>query len=214
MRLIKDSPAGRASLVLFVEVLGAGAWAFVDQDFLQRNAIWFVIAGLAGLSIAWFWDEIAEFRDWRKQKGKPKVEQWLPIDDAVKYLADYPIPDTLLIFDPNFPIRISNALKDRLVCEDLRARGRYFHVLHGGIQEPPLHPLKPIKPEEWEGGHVEAYFVLQGVFRQIASGQHGNVVRTGDHEGYHDVVVSLNDLKDIWPNKGALRPNKDGVSRA
>jgi|TARA_B100000378_G_scaffold132371_1_gene106916 hypothetical protein len=191
-----------------VEILGAGAWALVDQDFLQRNAVWFVAIGLAGLIIAWFWDEIADYREWRKERGKPRVEQWMFIDDAVKYLADFPLPEDLLLRDPNFPIRVSNALKDRLVCGDLRARGRPYNVLRGGIQDPPRNPLNRIDAEVWQTAQIEAYFVLQGVLRQVAAGRHTNVVMINDHEGFHDVVVSRNELEDIWPTRGALRPAK------
>lgn len=208
MLRIKDSPAGRTGLVILAEALGAGAWALVDQDFLQRNAIWFVAIGLVGIGAAWFWDEIAEFRDWRRQRGKPRVEQWLFIDDAVKYLSDTPLPEDLLLRDPNFPIRVSNALKDRLVCGDLRARGRPYNVLRGGIHDPPLHPLMPIEADVWQTARIEAYYVLQGVLRQVAAGRHPNVVMTNDHEGFHDVVVSRNELEDIWPKRGALRPAK------
>lgn len=214
MLRVKDTPAGRTGLVLLVEILGAGAWALVDQDFLQRNAIWFVAVALVGLGAAWFWDEIADYREWRRQRGKPRVEQWMFIDDAVRYLADFPLPPTMLLLDPSFSIRVSNALKDRLVCGDLRARGRPFNVLRGGIQEPALHPLKPIDAEVWQTAHIEAYYVLSGIVRQVAAGNHRNVVMTGDNEGFHDVVVSRNELEDIWPTRGALRPLTDKTKSA
>ncbi|MEL7691087.1 hypothetical protein [Citromicrobium bathyomarinum] len=129
---------------------------------------------------------------------------WVPLDDAIRYLANYPVPKAKLHFDHNLPIRISNALRDALLCGDLQARGRRFDTLRGGIKNPPLHGLKPIPPEDWDGIHIESYFVLNGRLQQSAAGRHASTVNTADNQGYHAIIVRRDQLQALWPEAGAM----------
>ncbi len=133
-----------------------------------------------------------------------QMPQWVSLDDAVRYLANYPVKKGKLLFDAHLPVRISIALRDALLCGDLDARGREFYTLRGGIKDPPLHGLKPIPAGEWDGVHIESYFTLHGRFGQAAAGRHESTVETDDNQGYHDIKVRRDQLVSLWPEPGML----------
>ncbi|MEL7719493.1 hypothetical protein AAG604_05735 [Citromicrobium bathyomarinum] len=165
-----------------------------------------VIAGLLLLLTIVLWlFENRKPADTPDASSSSPASQWVPLDDAIRYLADYPVPQAQMLFDPHLPIRIGLALRDALLCGDLDARGRRYDTLRGGIKDPPLHSLKPIPPEDWDGAHIESYYVLQGQFRQVAAGRHSSVIETSDNKGYHDIRVRRDQLQKLWPRKGALR---------
>jgi hypothetical protein len=130
----------------------------------------------------------------------PPLETWMPLDDAIRYLAKgsqwgaEQNPD-----DPYFSVNLGIQLRDALACSDLSARGRKFHVLRGGVQDPPLHPLTPIPPGFWETVHIDAYRALHREGQNIGSRLVENVVRSGDHEGVYDVQLNKRQVEGLWP---------------
>lgn len=133
---------------------------------------------------------------------EPAVDpvKWVPLDDAVRYIARVSTwghdQDHA---DPNFSIRVLILMRDALRCGDIRARGRKFHTLHGGIKNPPLHSLEPIGQEFWEGVHIEAYWALNGTAAEVGGRRDGNAVKKGAYEGMHDVVLDARALVALWP---------------
>jgi hypothetical protein len=65
MAWITDSALGRTLSAAFGELIVAGLWGYVDAEFVSQNAFWFVAIGMSGLLLAWFWDQILEFRRWK-----------------------------------------------------------------------------------------------------------------------------------------------------
>lgn len=178
----------------------------------------------------WWWDRRrnrpATIDDWiHSQPGPPPApnqaatdhgtrETWSPLDEAIRYLAkgsQWGAGQNQT--DPHFPIRLSTELLDALLCGDLSARGRYYHVLRGGIQDPPLHSLKPIDKDFWDGVHIETYFPLQGRIQAIASKGVESAVRKSDHEGLHDVRLNKRQLEALWPPRPA-KVSKDEFGEA
>ena len=142
------------------------------------------------------------------------VPPWTPLDDAIRYLAKgSQWGAAQKRTDSHFPIRLSIELRDALLCGDLSARGRQYHVLKGGIQDPPLHSLKPIEKEFWDGVHIESYFPLQGRVQSIASKGVESAVRKGDHEGMHDIRIDTRQLLALWPAQSATSPSRNEESR-
>lgn len=134
-----------------------------------------------------------------------QAERWIPLDQAIRYLArrsqwsEHHSPD-----DPQFSINVSTQIRDALACGDLTARGRYFHVLRGGVAAD--HPLTPIPQEYWKGVRIEAYWPLVGTPQNIASHRVENVVRNGDHEGMHDVRLEQTHVEALWPPRQSAHP--------
>jgi hypothetical protein len=125
---------------------------------------------------------------------------WLSLDSAIRYLGTQSGWDrNQKLNDPHLPTNISIQLRDALVCGDLNARGRKFHTLRGGIQDPPLHPLEPIPEDFWKSAHIEAYWPLHGEMQRIAAGRYENVVRCGEHEDLHDVRLGRRKVEELWP---------------
>lgn len=127
-------------------------------------------------------------------------EQWVSLDNAVRYLASgsqWGAEQNHA--DPHFPTKLGIQLRDALACGDLAARGREYHVLRGGITDPPLHPLRPIPSDFWERATIEAYWPLQGRVQSVASRGVESVVRKSDHDGMHDVCFSRRELEALWP---------------
>lgn len=128
------------------------------------------------------------------------VETWVPLDEAVRYLAKRSQwGTTQKPTDPHLPTNVGIQLRDALVCGDLTARGRQYHVLKGGIKDPPMHPLMPIPISFWQTAVIQAYWPLQGRVQSIASRGVESVVRKGDHEGMHDVRLNRPQLEALWP---------------
>lgn len=88
MGKIRESASGRTVVTLFGEAAVTGLWAYVDAEFLEKNAFYFVFVGIAGLLISWFWDEISDFRKWKKGFGeKPSLSvELMTSDDGNNYL--------------------------------------------------------------------------------------------------------------------------------
>lgn len=125
---------------------------------------------------------------------------WMPLDDAIRYLAhDSEWGAGHNPNDPLIPTYVGQALHDALLCGDLGARGRKYHVLRGGIKKPPLHPLEPIPAEFWRDARLDAYWPLQGRVQMIASHGAENVARKGDHEGMHDIRLDKSQVEALWP---------------
>lgn len=133
--------------------------------------------------------------------SKPK---YVPLDDAIRYLGGYPVSETRMLTDPNFTIRVAVALRDALSCGDIEARARKFETLHGGIRNPPMHPMQPIPPEVWQRVDINAYWALNGVIPQIAAGRHPNAVETGPNQGLHDIQLDRRQLEALWPKPGMI----------
>jgi hypothetical protein len=52
--------------VLAAEAIAVGVTSFIDAQFLARNAVWFVAAGVGGLFVAALWEQIGEFIEWKR----------------------------------------------------------------------------------------------------------------------------------------------------
>jgi hypothetical protein len=126
------------------------------------------------------------------------AETWIPLDQAIRHLARRSQwSEHQDARDPNFSIDVSRQIHDAFACGDLVARGRYFHVLKGGVAA--AHPLTPIPKKYWKRGRIEAYWPLAGAAQNIASHRVENVVRNGDHEGMHDVRLEQAQVEALWP---------------
>jgi hypothetical protein len=131
----------------------------------------------------------------------PPLETWMPLDEAIRYLAKGSQwgagqdPN-----DPYFSVNLSVQLRDALACGDLTARGRKFHVLRGGVQDPSPHPLTPIPPGFWQTAHIDAYRALRREGQNIGSRLVENAVRSGDHEGMYDVQLNKRQMEVLWPS--------------
>lgn len=129
-----------------------------------------------------------------------RPETWMPLDEAIRYLAkDSQWGADQNPNDPGFSVRVAIEMRDALACGDLIARGRWFHLLKGGVQDPPLHVLKPIPEEYWGGVQIDAYRALHREGRRLGSQLVENVVQSGDHEGMHDIQLSKRQVEARWP---------------
>jgi hypothetical protein len=185
---------------------GAGAvtGATAEQTWLQ-------IIGWAGMVLglgALLWGVTVDGEHWWKRKRasepSPQLPKRVPLDEAIRYLGGYPVSKVKMLTDPNFTISVGIALKDALVCGDIEARGREFKTLHGGIRNPPMHPMQPIPAQDWRSVDINAYWALTGTIPQIAAGRHPNAVKTGDHEGLHDIELDREQLQALWPEPGMI----------
>lgn len=137
---------------------------------------------------------------------------WIALDDAIRYLAKgSQWGAEQKQHDPHLSVNLGILMRDALACGELTARGRKFHVLRGGIKDPPLHPLIPIPRDFWEQSSLDAYWPLQGRVQTIASRGVENVVRKGDHQGMHDLRLNRDELEALWP---PLQNVLDAQSRA
>jgi hypothetical protein len=130
----------------------------------------------------------------------PPVERWMSLDEAVRYLAkESQWGADQNQSDPNFSVKLGALLRDALACADLTARGRKFHTLHGGVKDPPLHSLTEIPKDFWPSVYIDAYWALHGEKQNIASRMVESVVRSGGHEGIHDVRLEQTRVEALWP---------------
>lgn len=125
---------------------------------------------------------------------------WISLDEAIRYVAEQSQwAEAQNHDDPNFSIHVGIQLRDALASGDLVARGRRFHTLRGGIQNPPLHPTTPIPRDFWERAIIEAYWPLQRQEQAIAGTRAGSVVRDGANDGWHDVQLERGKVEALWP---------------
>jgi hypothetical protein len=139
---------------------------------------------------------------------KQSDDNWTPLDEAVRYLAQqsqWGLDQNRE--NPDFCVKLAIQLQDALACGDLTARGRKFHLLKGGIKDPPLYPLRPLGKGFWAEARIDAYWPLAGIVRQIAGRKVENVVSKGDQEGVHDVLINQRQLRALWPP----RPDVSGA---
>lgn len=127
------------------------------------------------------------------------------MDDALRYLARESAWSRMQDDqDPRFASRVAAEITSALASGDLRARGRYFHVLKGGVKDPPLYPRLDIEPKFWQTTHINAWWALndspQCLGGQLA--QNGVPPYGESYEGLHDVRVDSKRLRQIWPSSG------------
>lgn len=129
-------------------------------------------------------------------------------DDGLRYIArESRFGRAKNADDPNFAIWIGDALQSALVAGDIAARGRWFHVLRGGICNPPLHPRLPIATDFWAKHRINAWWALNDQGQDV----NGRLVRDvmvpnmqlhpSDecYQGMHDIVLDRDRLYLIWP---------------
>jgi hypothetical protein len=92
----------------------------------------------------------------------PLLPEWISLDDAIRYIdqKSQRVAEQNNN-DPMLPVHVEQTLQDALLCGDLRARGRMFHVLRGGIENPPLRSLEPIPADYSKAARLDAYWALQ-----------------------------------------------------
>jgi hypothetical protein len=186
---------------------GAGAvtGATAEQAALQYLGWLGMAFGIAIL----IWGITIDGEQWWKRRvvkidgpvaALPLPSEWISLDDAIRYIGQ----KSQWVAeqnnnDPMFPVHVGQTLQDALLCGDLRARGRMFHVVRGGIKDPPLHPLEPIPADYWKAARLDAYWALQGRVQMISTGRGESAVRNGDHEGMHDIRLDRQQVETLWP---------------
>lgn len=152
-----------------------------------------LIAAMLLLLAAWF-----HFRP--KRLGVVAIS----LDDAIRYIA------TKSSFgisrrddDPRFSVWVADSLVGALVSGDLRSRGRHFHVLHGGIRNPPLYPKIDIPSAFWVNRVINSWWALNDRNQRMG----GALVSSGipplkdSYEGMHDIELDRDRVEQIWPRE-------------
>ncbi|WP_147276246.1 hypothetical protein [Sphingomonas aracearum] len=173
-----------------VGVIGGGlAWALPDARFIG----WLVVVLGVGILIWGIW----------RQEQKPRTAITpIGLDDALRYLArDSAWSCAFDKNDPAFSSMVARALLSALSSGDLRARGRYYHELQGGVKSPPLHPRLPIDPGYWRDTNINAWWALNDQGQRLGGVVEPNGIPpySGSHEGLHDVRLDRDRLRQIWP---------------
>lgn len=132
----------------------------------------------------------------------PPAPVVISLDDAFRYIAvESAWAREWKGREGTFPIYVGQQIQNALSTGKLSANGYYFHVLHGGVREPPIHTLKPIQRETWETAKIEPYWPLNGLTRRIASAPVTSFAMTGEHEGFHNIELSRADITRLWPSR-------------
>ena len=164
---------------------------------------WLVGWGLIAVSVSMLaWGLRIRGKPWWRLNEAEKARSVvsIPLDDAIRYIA-YKSKWGLSLDrdDSYFAVGIGVKLKDALASGDLKARGRYYHVLHGGVADPPFHPRKPIDADFWERVDINTYWALYDKKQNIGGRWATSVVQGADHEGMYDIHVDQSRLEELWP---------------
>ena len=186
-------------------IMGAALPALVPKLPLMVAAAMFVIGiGLIGSA---FVRHVVDVR--RAARGAPRAGVTaIGLDDGVRYIArESQFGRTRNADDPNFAIWIGDTLQSALVTGDIAARGRWFHVLRGGICNPPLHPRLPIAKEFWARHRINAWWALNDQGQNVNGRLVGDVMvpnmrlhpSNECYQGMHDILLDRDRLFLIWP---------------
>ena len=179
---------------------GAVTGATADQ-------LWVQVIGWTGMALGFaylVWGVTINNVHWWKRKPRSVRYGIIPIslDNAIRYVARQSRYGLGLdASDPHFSIWIGDALRSALANGDLRARGRYFHTLKGGIHDPPYHPKKDIEPLFWDKLPIDAWWAINDQKQRVAGALTDSVIppMSCEHEGFHDVELDRNKVEIIWP---------------
>ncbi len=190
----------RTVAMLAVEIILAGVWALFDADFLKDNAVWFITAGLLGLAAVWFYEQINEFREYKKTTGTPRTQHtdWMPMHLALRYIAleSEWSHQVELLPAPDLDSLLENEVKERLARGQISARG--IETIKAGMTLE-TETTTPINPDFWETAFFQPFAEIQ-----LCDDKRGAASRRGNHlhvpaKSYRQVVFNRDDIIREWP---------------